>query len=502
MTRSTTPKTSIAIPFAAIVVAMLPAVLDQTILSTALPTIVLDLGRVSDVSWLVTAYVVTAAAATPLWGKLGDRYGRKPLLQIALAGFVATSSLCGAAQDMTVLIVLRAIQGVTAGGLMSLAMAAVGDLVAPRERGRYQGYIAAAFAAATIVGPLIGGLLVEHVGWRWVFYVNVPVGAVALAGLNRTLPSPELERPEHPLDVVGAVLLAAATSALMLLCIWGGDRFAWLSGQTASLIAATVLLGAAFVWRERHIADPLVPFDMLRARSVAVASAALFLGTAALFSITVFVPLFLQVTTGASPIASGLLLVPMMLGTVVSTTLSGRSIARTGRYKPFPLLGLALMTLALVLLALLSADPSRLRTSIAVALFGLGFGMVTQVLIVAVQNTVDRRRLGIATAATTFFRGLGGAAGAAVLGAVFAAQTGGAHASSGQALAHVSHAAVSSGVQTVFAVAAPFALLALAVTWLLPEVPLSSDSAQTSARPSADGRSGPRPVEGAGAAAA
>jgi EmrB/QacA subfamily drug resistance transporter len=503
-TASTTNKASVAIPFAAIVVAMLPAVLDQTILSTALPTIAVDLGRVSDVSWLVTAYVVAAAATTPLWGKLGDRHGRKRLLQIALTGFVATSSLCGAAQDMTALIILRAIQGATAGGLMALAMAAVGDLVAPRERGRYQGYIAAAFAAATIAGPLIGGLLVEHVGWRWVFYVNLPVGALALLGLSRTLPTPKLGRPEHALDVAGAVLLAAATSALMLVCIWGGERFAWLSAQTAGLVVATVLLGAALVWRERRVADPLVPFDMLRTRSVAVASGALFLGTAALFSVTVFVPLFLQVTTGASPIASGLLLVPMMIGTTVSTTLSGRSIARTGRYKRFPLLGLALMTAGLVLLAILSADPSRVRTAIAVGVFGLGFGMVTQVLIIAVQNTVDRPRLGIATAATTFFRGLGGAAGAAVLGAVFAAQTGGAHASNVQALAHASHAAISTAVQTVFAVAAPVALLALLVTLLLPEVPLavSSDSARTSARQSADGRSDQRRGEEASAAAA
>jgi EmrB/QacA subfamily drug resistance transporter len=504
MTDSTTHRSSVAIPFAAIVVAMLPAVLDQTILSTALPTIAVDLGRVSDVSWLVTAYVVAAAAATPLWGKLGDRHGRKPLLQIALVGFVVTSSLCGAAQDMTMLIVLRAIQGAMAGGLMALAMAAVGDLVAPRERGRYQGYIAAAFAVATIVGPLIGGLLVQHVSWRWVFYVNVPVGAVALIGLNRTLPAPEVERPEHQLDVAGAVLLAAATSALMLVCIWGGERFAWLSVQTAALVAAALMLGVALVWRERRVADPLVPFEMLRTRSVAVASAALFLGTAALFSVTVFVPLFLQLTTGASPTDSGLLLVPMMLGTVVSTTVSGRLIARTGRYKRFPILGLALMTVALVLLAILSADPSRLRTAVAVGVFGLGFGMVTQVLIVAVQNTVDRRRLGIATAATTFFRGLGGAAGAAVLGAVFAAQSGGAHASNVQALARASHAAIDSGVQTVFAVAAPLALLALLVTALLPEVPLavSSDSGRTSARQSAGGRSDHRRAEEASAAAA
>src|SRR5213595_321504 len=210
----------VAVPFAAIVLAMLPAVLDQTILATALPTIAADLGRLSDVSWLVTAYVVAAAATTPLWGKLGDRHGRKLLLEVALVTFVGASALCGAAQDITTLIALRAVQGAAAGGLMALAMAAVGDLVSPRERGRYQGYIAMAFAVATVVGPLIGGLLVDHAGWRWVFYVNLPLGAAALVALNRTLPAPEIEAPAHPLDWPGAALLAGATSALMLTCIW------------------------------------------------------------------------------------------------------------------------------------------------------------------------------------------------------------------------------------------------------------------------------------------
>src|SRR5215216_1360229 len=208
----------VAVPFAAIVLAMLPAVLDQTILATALPVIAGDLGSVGDVSWVVTAYVVAAAASTPLWGKLGDRHGRKPLLEIALSG---------AAQDITQLIALRLVQGVAAGGLMTLAMAAVGDLVAPRERGRYQGRIAAAFAVATVVGPVVGGVLVDHASWRWVFLVNLPLGAVALAGLSRRLPAPATERPARSLDVAGAALLAGATSALMLTCIWGGSRYAW-----------------------------------------------------------------------------------------------------------------------------------------------------------------------------------------------------------------------------------------------------------------------------------
>jgi EmrB/QacA subfamily drug resistance transporter len=460
-----TEKPAVALPFAAIVLAMLPAVLDQTILATALPVIAGDLGRIGDVSWVVTAYVVAAAATTPLWGKLGDRHGRKLLLEVSLVTFVSASALCAAAQDITQLIVLRLIQGAAAGGLMTLAMASVGDLVAPRERGRYQGYIAATFAVATVVGPLVGGVLVDGASWRWVFLVNLPLGAAALAGLVLRLPAPRLERPARPLDVAGAVLLAGATSALMLACIWGGERYAWESLEIVALIVSFVVLSCALFVRERHAADPIVPFGLLRTRSVAVASSALFLATAALFSITVFVPLYLQVSTGASPTEAGLLLVPAMLGIAASTTLSGRSIARTGRYKRFPIAGLALMAAALVLLAALAGEQSQVATGFALALFGLGFGMVTQVLVVAVQNTVDRRELGVATATTGFFRALGGAVGAAVLGTVFAAQAG----ASGRE--HVVDA-----VQAVFMVAAPLAALALLVVLRLPEAPLRERS--------------------------
>jgi len=444
--------------FAAIVAAMLPAVLDQTILATALPTIAADLGQITDLSWVVTAYVVAATASTPLWGKLGDRHGRKRLLEVALTGFITASALCGFAQDLTQLVVMRAVQGIAAGGLMTLAMASIGDLVSPRERGRYQGYIAATFAAATVLGPLVGGLLVQGPGWRWVFYVNLPLGIAALAGLQLKLPAGIDERPSRPLDVTGAALLAAATTTFMLTCVWGGNRYGWDSPTIVALIGATVLIGAALVARERRAQDPIVPFALLRTRSVAVASTALFLGTAALFSVTVFVPLFLQTATGATPTEAGLLLAPMMLGTTASTMLSGRYIARTGRYKRFPIIGLGLMASALVLLAAVTGDASRTATGVGLVIFGLGFGMVTQVLIVAVQNSVDRRELGVATAATGFFRALGGAVGAAALGAVFAA-----HAGTGV------RADIIDAVQLVFAVAAPLAAIALLIVLALPE---------------------------------
>jgi EmrB/QacA subfamily drug resistance transporter len=452
----------VRLAFAAIVLAMLPAVLDQTILATALPTVAADLGRLTDVSWVVAAYVVASTASTPLWGKLGDRHSRKRLLELQIVMFVAASALCGVAQDITQLVVVRAAQGVAAGGLMTLAMAAVGDLVAPRERGRYQGYIAATFAGAAALGPLAGGLLVQHASWRWIFYVNVPVGVAALLALRAKLPAPDVRRPDTPLDSLGATLLAGATGAFMLVCIWGGDRYAWGSTQIALLVAAAVAFALLLVFRERRARDPIVPLRMLTSRAVAVASAGLFFGTAALFAVTVFVPLFLQRAVGLSPTQAGLLLVPMMVGTTISTTLSGRSIANTGRYKRFPLIGLAVMTAALTLLGALADGRSAAAAAGALLLFGLGFGLVSQVLVIAVQNSVERTRLGIATATTTFFRALGGSVGAAGLGAVFTARA-------------ASGAALADAVQTVFFVAAPLAAVALVVLLWLPEAELQKE---------------------------
>ncbi len=467
-------RSAVSVPFAAIVLAMLPAVLDQTILATALPTIATDLGSLSDLSWVVTAYVVAAAAAIPVWGKLGDRHGRKPLLEISLAMFLVASALCGIAQDLTLLVLARAVQGAAAGGLMTLAMAAVGDLVSPRERGRYQGYIAATFALATVVGPLLGGLLAEHAGWRWVFYVNLPLGLLALAGLRLRLPAVAVERPPAALDVAGALLLAGATCALMLACVWGGSRYAWGSAPIAGSIAVFAVLSVALALRERRAADPIVPLGLLRLPAVAISSAALFLATATMFAITVFVPLYLEVATGATPTEAGLTLIAMMAGVTLSTNFAGRRIERSGRYKRYPVAGLGLMTLALGLLAAFTGDPSRLNTAAGLAVFGLGFGMVGQVLIVAVQNGVERSQLGTAMAVTNFFRALGGAAGAAVLGAVFAARTGAGGGAGTVALGPVARGDVIDGVQLVFIVAAPLALLALLIVCRLREVPLRS----------------------------
>lgn len=451
-----TSSKDIRLPFAAIVLAMLPAVLDQTILATALPTIASDLGRVTQVSWLVTVYVVCATAATPLWGKLADRRSRKHLLQLALAGFVGASALCGVASDMTQLVIVRGAQGVAAGGLMTLAMTAVGDLVEPRERGRYQGYISIVFAGATVLGPLIGGLLTDHVSWRVLFYVNVPLGVLACLALSAKLPSVAPQRPATRLDLVGAALLTGATTALMLACVWGGERYAWDSAAIIGLFAASGALAVALGVRVRRAADPIVPMAMLRTRAVAVASAGLFLGTASLFAAVVFVPLFLQTATGASPTEAGLLLVPMMLATTLSTNLAGRSIARTGRYSALPPAGLVVMGASLALLGVTAPEHSRWLTELALIPFGLGFGLTSQVFIVAVQGAVERRELGVATSLTGFFRALGGAVGAASLGAVFAAHGGD----------------ITAGVQAVFLVGSVVAFSGAAVALRLPRLSL------------------------------
>jgi MFS family permease len=355
---------------------------------------------------------------------------------------------------------------------MTLAMAAVGDLVEPRERARYQGYIAATFAVATVAGPLVGGLLVDSVGWRWVFYVNLPLGLAALAGLRLRLPAGDPRGPRQPLDLAGAALLGAGTAGLILTCVWAGRRYGWGSPEIVATIALTLLAGAGLAARERRAADPIVPLGLLRTRTVALASAALFFTTAALFAVNVFVPLYLQTTTGATPAQAGLLLAPMMLGIALSTTYAGRRIARTGRYKRYPLAGTAMMTAALGLLAVVAAHPSRWTVGVAVALFGMGFGMVGQVLIVAVQNASDRREIGIAMATTSFFRGLGGALGAALLGALFAARF---TVSTGSGVGHLAPAVRTDlihAVQTVFVAAVPLALVALAAVALIEEVPL------------------------------
>ena len=390
------------------------------------------------------------------------------------------------------LIVSRAMQGAGAGGVMTLATAPWATSCSPRERGRYQGYIMADFRRAQPRSARCSAACSSTArSWRWVFYVNLPVGLLALAGLRLRLPAVGTPSPKTALDVTGAALLATATAALLLICIWGGQRYPWGSPEITGLLGILAISAIALVARTRRAEDPIVPLALLRRPVVALSSTALFLVTATMFSITVFVPLFLETTTGATPTQAGLLLIPMLVGITLSTNLAGRMIERTGRYKVFPLAGLVMISVALVGLAVVAERPSQVGTGLALALFGLGFGMVGQVLIIAVQNGVDRRELGVAMAVTSFFRALGGAVGAAILGAIFAARVGTAGAGT-ISVGAAGRGAVIGGVHTVFLVTAPLALLGLTAVIAIKEVPLrgGAKSPQPQATPK-EATSGP-----------
>jgi EmrB/QacA subfamily drug resistance transporter len=431
----------ILIVFLGLALAMFLASLDQTIMATALPVIARDLGGLDHLSWIIIAYNLTSTSTMALWGRTSDLYGRKRLLVAAVVVFLLGSALSGLAHTFGELIAFRACQGVGAGGMITLAMAVIADVVPPRERSRYQGYIQLLFTVSSVVGPLLGGLLVDALSWRWVFYVNLPVGAVALVILLTRLRLPAT-RTERTVDYPGAALLVGGVVCLLLVT----ERFAW-----GLLVAGTILI-AAFGWWERRAAEPIMPPRLFRRPVFLVAAITLFLTTCMLFAVLIFTPLFLQRVVGASATSSGLLLLPMTVGITVSTVLSGRMIARTGRYQRFPAIGLAIVTVTVFLLSRLSAGSSHLTVTLDMLLFGIGFGLVTQVLVVAMQNDADRADIGIVTASANFFRSLGGSIGAAVFGAVFAGSLGG---------------GVAHAVDVVFLVALPVAVLALAAVLFL-----------------------------------
>jgi EmrB/QacA subfamily drug resistance transporter len=459
---STTPHINVRLTFAGLLLAMLLASLDQTIVATALPTIVRDLGGIGDLSWVVTAYLLAATVSMPLWGRMSDLYGRKRLFQGAIVIFLVGSALSGAAQTLGELIAARALQGLGAGGLMTLAMAIVADIIAPRERGRYQGYIQMVFVVASVAGPLLGGLFTDEVSWRWVFYVNLPIGLVALAVISTQLRL-AVERQQHRIDYLGGALLAGALTAILLVTTWGGRQYAWDSGVIVGLGLGGIALLAAFVVRERRAAEPVLPLRLFRERVFVVVAATLFLTTCAFFAAIVFLPLFLQVVTGASAIGSGLLLLPLLVAGTTTTALVGRVVTRTGHYKAFPAVGLVLMAVGLLLLAQMDASTSRVTAGVYMVVFGVGFGGVSQILVLAIQNAVDRRDIGIATASANLFRALGGSVGVAVFGAIFAGQL-------DPALPRAE--SVANALDTVWLVAAPIALAGFLVVLLLREVPL------------------------------
>jgi EmrB/QacA subfamily drug resistance transporter len=458
-----TDRRRVLVVVSGLLLVMLLASLDQTIVSTALPTIVSDLGGLEHLSWVVTAYLLAVTAVTPLYGKLGDLLGRKRVLQGALVLFLVGSALCGLAQSMTELIAFRAIQGLGGGGLMVSAQAAIGDVVAPSERGRYSGLFGAVFGVSSVAGPLLGGFLTTHASWRWIFYVNLPLGVAALGVLAVTLPSAGGRR-RPAIDAAGSVLLAVGLSAIILLTTLGGNTFEWGSAQIAVLGIAGVVCLIALAFVERRAAEPILPPALFRNRVFVVTSAVGAVVGFALFGALTFLPLFQQVVRGLSPTASGLQLLPVMVGLLVTSIASGQIIARTGRYKVFPILGTAIAGVGMWLLSSLDASTSEGAAAWHMLVLGLGLGMVMQVLVLAVQNAVPYDMLGVATSGATLFRSIGGALGTAVLGAIFSGRL-----SAEQAAGEPRVEAFTDALHVVFLVAAGIVAVAFVLTWLIPE---------------------------------
>ena len=407
------------VPIGALLLALLIAALDQTIVSTALPTIVSDLGGLEHLSWVVTAYLLASTAATPLWGKLGDMYGRKRFFQSSIVIFLIGSILCGVAQDMGQLIAFRALQGLGGGGLMVLTQAIVGDLVPPRDRGKYQGLFGAVFGVTSVLGPLLGGVFVDNLSWRWVFYINVPIGVVALLVIAAVLHSAEVKH-RHRIDYLGTFLIASVATCLVLMTSLGGTTWAWGSWQVVGLAVLGAVLLVAFVAVERRAAEPVLPLRLFRMRTFALVAVISFVVGFAMFGALTYLPTFLQVVQGVSPTMSGIHMLPMVLGMLLTSIGSGQIVARTGHYRIFPIIGTALTAVGLLLLSRLTEDSGTTEMSLDFLVFGLGLGLVMQVLVLAVQNSVDYADLGVATAGATFFRSIGASFGVSIFGTVFA----------------------------------------------------------------------------------
>lgn len=476
--------------FSSLLLVMLLAALDQTIVSTALPTIVGELGGLENLSWVVTAYLLTSTIVVPLYGKFGDLFGRKIVLQAAIGLFLLGSALCGLAQNMTELILMRALQGLGGGGLLVVTMAAIGDVIPPAERGRFQGMFGGIFGLATVIGPLIGGFLVEHLSWRWIFYINLPLGILALVVISAVF-KPHAAHIKHQIDYMGAVFLAAALTCVVLFTTQGGVTLPWSSPQLWFTLAFGLVALGGFIYEELHAPEPIIPLHLFKERTFLLCCLIGFIIGTSLFGSMTFLPLYLQVVKDSTPSQAGMQLLPMMCGLTASSIISGRIISRIGRYRIFPILGTLLASVAMILLGTLNNDTPVEYLYVYIFLLGMGLGMVMQVLVLAVQNSVHFKHMGVATSGTTLFRSIGGSIGVAAFGAMFTSSlhtrlaatlpkgTVLPHSMGPQGVQHLPEAvrgvylqAFGSSLHTVYITAACVIVLAFLLTWLLQDVPL------------------------------
>ncbi|NEA91132.1 MFS transporter [Actinospica acidiphila] len=487
---------SVRVVLLALMIAMMLAMLDNMIIGTAMPTIVGELGGLEHLSWVVTAYTLATAASTPVWGKVGDMYGRKGAFITSIVIFLIGSALSGMAQDMGQLIAFRAVQGLGAGGLMVGVMAIIGDLIPPRERGKYQGMM----AAVMIGGPLVGGTITDNWGWRWAFYINLPLGVIALAAIGAVLHLPR-KRSQAGIDYLGVALLTVGITAIVLVTTWGGTEYAWTSTRIMELTALGVASLVGFVFWQTRAAEPVVPLHMFRSRNFTLMSVIGFIVGFVMFGATLFLPLYQQSVQGASATNSGLLLLPMLGAMLVTSMVAGRVTTNTGRYKVFPVAGSALLIVGLYLLSTMDTGTSRLTSGVFMAVVGLGMGCLMQITMLVAQNSVELKDMGVASSTTTLFRTLGSSFGVAVMGALFnhrvqdvmaeRAGTPGSKVTEQSAqldaasLAKLPEAAreayqhaVSSGTHGAFLLGAVVAVLSLAAAVFVREVPLKGAGPQ------------------------